>query len=91
MSRTEPAFGHLARIHHHHVLAELGDHAEMVGDEDDRAAEIGLQPLEQADDLDLEGGVERGGRLVGEQRSGSAISAMAMAMRWRMPPENWCG
>ena len=24
-------------------------------------------------------------------RRGSQASAMAMAMRWRMPPENWCG
>ncbi len=24
-------------------------------------------------------------------RSGWCSSAMAMATRWRMPPENWCG
>ena len=24
-------------------------------------------------------------------RLGFSASAMAMAARWRMPPENWCG
>ena len=24
-------------------------------------------------------------------RLGRQINALAMAMRWRMPPENWCG
>ena len=30
---------HLARIHHHHLVAELGDQAEIVRDEQDRARE----------------------------------------------------
>jgi hypothetical protein len=46
----------------------------------------------QLQDLLLGGDVERGGRLVGDQqRPGSQASAMAIMMRWRWPPESWCG
>ena len=46
---------------------------------------------DQVEDLRLDGHVERGGRLVGDQQLGVADSAIAIIARWRMPPENWCG
>ena len=46
----------------------------------------------QIEDLRLDGDVERGRRLVGDQQAaGSQASAMAIITRWRMPPESWCG
>ena len=46
----------------------LGDHAEVVGDQDDRRAELALQLAHQVEDLRLDRDVERGGRLVGDQQ-----------------------
>src|SRR5215217_6279173 len=53
-----------AGIHHGDVVCRLGHHAEVVGDQDDRRAELALQRLEQVDDLRLDRDVERCGRLV---------------------------
>ena len=58
----------LAGIHHHHTLRGLRDHAEIVGDQDQPGAERLLQVDEQLQDLRLDGDVERGGRLVGDQQ-----------------------
>ena len=54
-------------IHHDDALRGLGDHAEIVGDEDHRGAELALQVEDDVEDLRLDGDVERGGRLVGDQ------------------------
>ena len=58
-----------AGVHHQHVVGHLGDHPEVVGDDDDRGVELALQVLEQVEDLRLHGHVERGGRLVGDQQA----------------------
>ena len=50
-----------------------------------------LQVGEQREHLRLDGHVERGRRLVGDQHLGRQASAIAIITRWRMPPENWCG
>ena len=68
-----------------------GDDAEVVRHQDHAHAELGAQAQHQLQDLVLDGDVERGRRLVGEQEPGRAASAMAIIARWRMPPENWCG
>ena len=47
--------------------AQAGDHAEIVGDQHDRHAEIALELQQKVEDLRLHGDVERGGRLVGDQ------------------------
>ena len=54
-------------------------------------AEPRLHLPQQVEDLRLDGDVERGGRLVGDQQLRVADSAIAIMTRWRMPPENWCG
>ena len=61
-----------ARVHHHHPVGVLGDHAHVVGDEDDRGAERVLQLAHQVEDLGLDGHVERRGRLVGDEHLGIA-------------------
>ena len=43
-----------------------------MGDEDDRRVEVVLQPVDQLQDLGLDGDVERGRRLVGDEELGLA-------------------
>jgi hypothetical protein len=62
----------LPRIHHDHPLADLGHHAEVVGDQDHRGPRPLLQLQHQVEDLRLDGDVERGRRLVGDQELGVA-------------------
>ena len=86
--RVAAALHHLARIHHHHIVTKLRDHAQMVRDEEDRTADLLLQILQQ-----LDGGTSSvaSSAVVGSSaisRAGSIISAMAIAMRCFMPPEN---
>ena len=66
------ALDDLAGIHHRDLVADLGDHAEIVGDQNDRSPARGLQLAHQIEDLRLQGDVERGGRLVGDQQRGIA-------------------
>ena len=56
-----------AVLHHRHPVGDLGDHAEIVGDEHHRHAAPGLEIADQAQDLRLRGDVEGRGRLVGDQ------------------------
>ncbi len=58
------------RVHHQHPVGDLGDDAEVVGDEDRRQAALAVEPLEQGQDLRLDGDVERRRRLVGDQHLG---------------------
>ena len=60
----------LARAHHAHALGHLADDPEVVGDEQQRHAELRLQRAEQREDLGLDGDVERGGGLVGDEQIG---------------------
>ena len=66
------AFDDLAGIHHRDLVADLGDHAEIVGDQNDRGPARRLQLAHQIEDLRLQGDVERGGRLVRDQKPGIA-------------------
>jgi hypothetical protein len=84
-------FDHLARVHHHHPLGRFGDHAHRVRDQHHRHAHLLLELGDQVQDLRLDGDVQRGGGLVGDQQAGLQDSAIAIITRWRMPPENWCG
>ena len=51
-------------------VGEPGDDAEVVGDEQDRGAGAVADPVEDVEHLGLEGDVERGGRLVGDEQRG---------------------
>jgi hypothetical protein len=59
-------------IHDGDAIGDLDRHADIVGDEDHRHAELALQFAQQQQDLDLDGGVERSGRLVCQQHLGMA-------------------
>ena len=66
-ARHRPLLHHLPSPHDIDAVGEPPHDAEIVGDEDDRHAEARLQLFEQIEDLRLDGHVERGGRLVGDQ------------------------
>ena len=55
-------------IHDHDLVAQLGDDAEIVGDEQDGQAEVALQRSQQVEDLRLNGDVERGRRFIGDEQ-----------------------
>ena len=46
------------------------------------------QLADQVHDHGLRGDVEPGGRLVGDQQRGRQASAIAIMMRWHMPPDS---
>ena len=80
-----------AGVHDRDLVGDLGDDAEVVGDDHDRGVELALQALDQLEDLRLDRHVERRRRLVGDQQLRVVGSAIAIITRWRMPPENSCG
>ena len=63
-------FDDLAVGHYIDAVGHVAHDAEVVGDQQDRHAEAGLQVLEQSEDLRLDRHVEGGGRLVGDQQVG---------------------
>ena len=81
-----------AEIHHHHLVGDVAHDREIVADEEIGEIEPLLDVGEQVQHLRLDRHVEGRDRLV-EHQDGrrSSISARAMAMRWRWPPENMCG
>ena len=62
--------GHLAQVHDRDPVADVLDHAHVVGDEQVRQAELALELLEQVQDLGLDRHVERGDRLVADDEVG---------------------
>ncbi len=61
-------FDQPAVTHHRDAVGDLGDHAHVVGDEQNRGAVVALQIADQRQDLLLRSDVERGRRLVGDQQ-----------------------
>ena len=69
MSRRAP-LDDLAVVHHADPVGHLAHDAEIVGDEQHRHVELGLELEQELEDLRLDGDVERGGRLVGDEEVG---------------------
>ena len=61
-----------AGVHHGDLVGEAGDDAEVVADEDHGHVPLVLECAQQSEDLRLDGDVEGGGRLVGDQQVGLA-------------------
>ena len=72
-----PALDDDTGVHDLHVVADRGDHSEIVTDHHQGHAEITAQLIEQREDLRLDRDVESGRRFVGDQQLGS------QAMEWR--------
>ena len=62
-----------ARIHHRHAIAHARDHAEVMGDEQDRHVGVLLQFLEQVQILQLDRYVQGRRGLVGDQHARPAV------------------
>jgi len=62
------ALDDLARVHDCDLVANLGDHSEIVGYENDRGIGGGLEVTHEVEDLRLNGDVERRRGLVGNQQ-----------------------
>ncbi len=77
-----------ARVHDNYALAGLGNHAEIMGDQNYGSAYSLLQLQHEPQDLCLNGDVERRRRLVGDEKLRVAGKCHCDMMRWRMPPEN---
>ncbi len=61
-----------AGIHDHDALGDFSNHAEIMGDQNDRRADTALEVEHQLQDLRLDRHVQRRGRLVGNQELGVA-------------------
>ena len=57
----------LSRVHHRHAVRDIGDHAKVVGNVDDRHIELLLQFADQFQNLRLNGHIQRGSRLITDQ------------------------
>ncbi|MNY00831.1 hypothetical protein D3C86_1333400 [compost metagenome] len=62
----------LAGVHDGHVVAHLGDDPQVVGDQHDGGTPLGADVAHQIEDLGLDGHVEGGGGLVGDEQLGLA-------------------
>ena len=60
----------LALVHDRHAVGEVGDDAHVVGDEDDRGAELVTAAAQQVEDLRLHGHVEGRCRFVRDDQLG---------------------
>ena len=68
-------------VHHHHALRRLGHHSEIMSDEENRHAQVGLQPVDECQHLRLHRHIERGGRLVGNEKMRLTTEAPFAIMR----------
>ena len=92
--RRRPALlDDLARIHDDDALAEMADDEQVMRDRAGSAKPVScLQLAEQLEIVRLRRGVERRGRLVGDQQARARRQARwRWSTRWRMPPLSWCG
>ena len=61
-------FNLAAGIQDHDTLGDFGNHAEIMGDQDNRRTEAALEVQHQLQDLRLDRDIQRRGRLVGDQK-----------------------
>ena len=57
-------------VHHGHMVGDVLDDADVVGDEEVGQAELALQLFEQVEDLRLHAHIQRRGRLVADDQLG---------------------
>src|SRR5699024_19579 len=63
-------FHHAAGVHDHHIVGHAGHHAKIVGDEHDGGVDLLLELHQKIQDLRLDGHVQGGGGLVGDDEAG---------------------
>ena len=85
-------FDDAAGIHHDDIVGDLGDDAEIVGDEQDRSCPI--SGCSRRIRSRICAWMVTSSAVVGSSAissDGLQDSAMAIITRWRMPPDIWCG
>ena len=70
-----------AALHHADAVREAAHEVQVVGDEEQRHAELGLQLVEKREDLGLDRDVERRRRLVGDEQAGAGRRAPSRSSR----------
>ena len=80
-----------AGVHDGNLVGLLGDDAEVVAHEQQRHAALALQLGEQLEDLRLDGDVERGRRLVGDEHLRVERERHRDHHPLPHPPESSCG
>ena len=68
----QAGFHDLAAVHDVHTAAGAGYNAQVVGDEDNARTGLFLELLDKLDDLGLDGHVQSGGGLIGNDELGVA-------------------
>ena len=79
-------------VHHEHAVGDVGDDAEVVGDQDDRRRRSRRAAARSSRRICA--WIVTSSAVVGSSAissSGEQDSAIAIITRWRMPPENSCG
>ena len=94
-------FDQLAVVQNGEPVGDLVGDAEVVGDQQHRAAELVAQLAQQVQQLRLHGHVECGGRFVGDDQTRTVrfpvaslappATAIAAITRCRSPPDSSCG
>ena len=87
----EAGLDDLAGVHHGDPVADVLDHGQVVGDEDQRQVQLVDEIGDEVEHLGAYGHVEGAHRLVGDEDLRAGARARAIEMRCRWPPENWCG
>jgi hypothetical protein len=86
-----PDLDQAAALHHPDAVGEAAHQVQVMGDEQQRHAHLGLQLVEQAR---ICAWMVTSSAVVGSSQissCGRQASAMAIIARWRWPPESWCG
>ena len=65
-------FDDFAEVHHRDIIGHAGDDTEVVGDEHDRHADVGLEMAHQVQDLSLHRDIEGCRGFVGDEQGGIA-------------------
>ena len=81
----------LAEIHDRDLVADMGHHRQVVGDEQEGQAHLLLKGFQKVEDVRLDRHVQRGDAFVGDQKTGVANQRRAIEIRWRWPPEKAWG
>ena len=70
-ARGLPSLDDFSLAHDDHVVSDAPDDVEVMGDEQHGHAKLGLQVLQEFEDLRLNSDIERGRRLIGDQKIGA--------------------
>ncbi len=80
-----------ALLHDANALGKGTHQIQVMGDQHDCHAELGLEVAQQVENLRTDGDIERGGRFVRQQQLRAAGQRHSNHRALALPPESWCG